>query len=39
MKNDEEPRGENEALRGDCQVEKNLPVLRKDSAGSETDNQ
>ena len=22
-----------------CQVEQNLPVLRKDSAGSETDNQ
>ena len=25
--------------RGYCQVEQNLPVLRKDSAGSETDNQ
>ena len=24
---------------GYCQVEQNLPVLRKDSAGSETDNQ
>ena len=24
---------------GYCQIEQNLPVLRKDSAGSETDNQ
>ena len=26
-------------LAGYCQVEQNLPVLRKDSAGSETENQ
>ena len=28
-----------EGSEGYCQVEQNLPVLRKDSAGSETENQ
>ena len=33
------PASEAWAYRGYCQVEQNLPVLRKDSAGSETENQ